>query len=170
MTTAVISKQEIRNISEAVTKGGGFEGGKTEKRLSSLIDIPPTLLSMAGIEIPQSYMGIDLTKQIGNTDNRRDCVFMQISESQCGRAIRTDRFKYAIRDLSPTGYTHHSSKIYFEDYLYDLESDPIEKHNLIKNSKYAKERKMLRKMLTEQMLNADEAKPIILPALFVRKK
>ena len=156
------SCHESASRTPLIIKGGGFEGGKTEKRLSSLIDIPPTLLSMAGIEIPQSYMGIDLTKQIGNTDNRRDC--------QCGRAIRTDRFKYAIRDLSPTGYTHHSSKIYFEDYLYDLESDPIEKHNLIKNSKYAKERKMLRKMLTEQMLNADEAKPIILPALFVRKK
>ncbi len=74
---------------------------------------------MAGIDIPKNYMGVDLTKQINNPDNKRDCVFMQISESQCGRAIRTDRYKYAVRDLSPVGYAHGTSKLYFEDYLYE---------------------------------------------------
>ena len=83
-----------------IIKGGGFEDGRVEKRLSSLIDLPPTLLSMAGIDIPDAYDGIDLTAQIDDPAGKRDCVFMQISESQCGRAIRTDRFKYAVRDLS----------------------------------------------------------------------
>ncbi len=137
---------------------------------TSLIDIQTTLLSMAGIDIPKNYMGVDLTKQINNPDNKRDCVFMQISESQCGRAIRTDRYKYAVRDLSPVGYAHGTSKLYFEDYLYDLEKDPIEKHNLIKDPKYAQVRKELKEKLIEQMVNADEAKPTILPALIKRKK
>ena len=125
---------------------------------------------MAGIDIPESYMGIDLTKQINNPDDKRDCVFMQISESQCGRAIRTDRYKYSVRDLSPVGYAHSTSKLYFEDYLYDLEKDPIEKHNLIRNPKYAQVRKELKEKLIEQMVNADEAKPAILPAIIKRKK
>ncbi len=153
-----------------IIKGGGFEGGKTEKRLSSLIDIPPTMLSMAGIDIPKEYMGVDLTKQIDNPDEKRDCVFMQISESQCGRSIRTDRFKYAVRDLSPIGYTRHSSKVYFEDYLYDLKKDPIEKNNLIKNSDYSETRQNLKYMLIEQMVKADEQRPVILPAIIKRKK
>lgn len=153
-----------------IIKGGGFEGGKKENRLTSLIDLPPTLLSMAGIPVPQSYMGMDLTKQINHPEEKRDCVFMQISESQCGRAIRTERFKYAIRGLSPTGYMHETEKPYFEDYLYDLKKDPVEKYNLIKDPKYRKVRQELKYMLIKQMTNAGEEHPVILPALFTRKK
>ncbi len=153
-----------------IIKGGGFEGGKREKRLSSLIDLPPTMLSMAGIDIPKQYAGIDLTKQINNPKEKRDCVFMQISESQCGRAIRTDRYKYAIRDAMPIGYIHHTNKAYFEDYLYDLEKDPIEKHNLVKDPAYKNVREDLKYMLIEQMTNAGEDAPVILPAVKARKK
>lgn len=153
-----------------IIKGGGFEGGKRETRLSSLIDLPPTMLSMAGIDIPKQYAGIDLTKQINNPKEKRDCVFMQISESQCGRAIRTDRYKYAIRDAMPIGYIHHTNKAYFEDYLYDLEKDPIEKHNLVKDPAYKNVREDLKYMLIEQMTNAGENAPVILPAVKARKK
>lgn len=153
-----------------IIKGGGFEGGKTETRLSSLIDLPPTLLSMAGIDIPKSYSGIDLTKQIDNPDKKRKCVFIQISESQCGRAIRTDRYKYSVRTAGIVGYVHHSSKVYFEDYLYDLEKDPIEKNNLIKDSNYRQVREELKALLIEQMTAAGENKPMILPAIIKRNK
>lgn len=153
-----------------IIKGGGFEGGKRETRLSSLIDLPPTMLSMAGIDIPNQYMGIDLTKQIDNPDEKRICVFMQISESQCGRAIRTDRFKYAVRDKSITGYLHSASNVYFEEYLYDLKNDPIEKFNLIRNPKYSHVRQELKYLLIEQMINAGEERPVILPAIKSRKK
>lgn len=152
-----------------IIRGGDFQGGIHETRLTSLIDLPPTLLSIAGIDIPKSYMGVDLCRQIG-TDKKRECVFMQISESQCGRAIRTDRYKYAIRSAGLTGYAHHSSKVYFEDYLYDLESDPIEKYNLIKDPQYREVRKRLKALLLEQMTNAGEKKPAVLPALIKRRK
>ena len=153
-----------------IIKGGGFEGGKREERLSSLIDLPPTMLSMAGIDIPPQYMGVDLTKQIDNPNERRKCVFMQISESQCGRAIRTDRFKYAVRDDMPTGYAHFNSKVYFEAYLYDLKNDPIEKYNLVKDPRYRKVKEELKYLLLEQMANAEEEAPVIFPALRTRKK
>lgn len=153
-----------------IIKGGGFKGGKTETRLSSLIDLPPTLLSMAGIDIPKSYSGIDLTKQIDNPDDKRKCVFIQISESQCGRAIRTDRYKYSVRTAGIVGYVHHSSKVYFEDFLYDLEKDPIEKNNLVKDSNYRQVREELKALLIEQMTAAGEAKPMILPAIIKHNK
>lgn len=153
-----------------IIKGGGFEGGKTETRLSSLIDIPPTLLSLAEIPVPKSYMGVDLTKQINNPDEKRDCVFIQISEASNSRAIRTDRFKYSVRDAAPTGYAHHSSKAYFEDYLYDLKLDPNEKNNLIKNKKYANIRQELKYLLIDQMVKAGEERPVIFPAMKARKK
>lgn len=153
-----------------IIKGGGFEGGKVETRLSSLIDMPPTMLSLAGIDIPDSYMGVDLTKQIDNPDDKRVCVFMQISEATNSRAIRTDRFKYSVRDAAITGYIHHSAKAYFEDYLYDLEKDPHEKNNLIKDKRYAHVRQELKYLLIEQMVNAGEERPVILPAWKARKK
>lgn len=153
-----------------IIKGGEFTGGKRDERLTSLIDLPPTLLSMAGIEIPESYMGIDLASQIDNPDEKRDCVFMQISESQCGRSIRTERFKYSVRSLAPTGYAHHTAKAYFEDYLYDLKKDPLEKENLIKKPKYSKIRQELKFLLIREMVNAGEEHPVILPAVMVRKK
>lgn len=152
-----------------IISGGVFKGGKIDDRLVSLIDLPPTLLDIAGISIPKSYSGKSLVKELENNEER-DCVFIQISESQCGRAIRTKKYKYAVRTLSPTGYAQHSSSVYFEDYLYDLEQDPIEKHNLIKNPKYIIERKKLRDMLIREMVSAGEKKPKILPAVFIRKK
>ncbi len=153
-----------------IIKGGGFEGGRVEKRLTSLIDIPPTLLSLAGIPIPDSYMGMDLSEQIDNPEMKRDCVFIQISEASNSRAIRTERFKYEIRDPAPAGYIHYKSKIYFESYLYDLKNDPFEKHNLVKDKKYADVRSKLKCLLLEQMQRAGESKPIILPALNARQK
>ncbi|MGN0469027.1 MAG: sulfatase-like hydrolase/transferase [Acutalibacteraceae bacterium] len=153
-----------------IIKGGGFSGGKTEKRLTSLIDLPPTLLSIAGIEIPKTYMGVDLTKQINDPKQKRDCVFMQISESQCGRAIRTQKYKYSIRSIGVSGQTVHSAKIYFEDYLYDLENDPNEKYNLVKDPKYKSERQKLKAMLLEQMKKAGEKTPVILPAIIKKEK
>lgn len=152
-----------------IIKGGEFEGGISEKRLSSLIDLPPTLLSLAGIPIPKSYMGLDLAQQISSKD-KRECIFMQISEASNSRAIRTDRYKYAVRDLAPTGYTHHKASIYFEDYLYDLENDINEKHNLIKDRRYKQVKKELKRLLIKEMIKAGETAPVIAPAVFSKKK
>ena len=153
-----------------IIKGGGFNGGKLEKRLVSLIDIPPTLLSLAEIPIPSEYAGFDLTKQIENKSEARKCVFMQISESQCGRAIRTSDYMYSVRDLCPGGGFRPSSKVYFEDYLYDLKKDPNEKTNLVKSPEYAEIRQDLKYMLIDEMKAAGEEEPVILPAIWARRK
>lgn len=139
--------------------GGGFEGGKIDERLVSLIDLPPTLLRAAGIEIPESYEGFPL-----QDETERDHVFIQISESQVGRAVRTKRYKYSVRALG-SGNVLHSSPIYFEDFLYDLEKDPIEKNNLVKDPEYKQVRKELKQVLIKQMTEVGEKKPIILPKL-----
>lgn len=152
-----------------IISGGIFKGGKTDDRLVSLIDLPPTLLQIAGIDIPESFMGKSLVDEI-TSGEERDCVFLQISESQCGRAIRTKKYKYSVRAPFPSGNAVHSSPVYFEDYLYDLEKDPIEKYNLIKDPKYKQIREELKEMLIREMVNAGEKKPKILPAYKVRQK
>lgn len=153
-----------------IIRGGNFKGGIKEKRLSSLIDLPPTLLSMSGIEIPDSYMGVDLSKQIDKSEEERKCVFIQISEASNSRAVRNDRFKYEIRDLLPAGYLHHQSRVYWESYLYDLKKDPNEKHNLVKHPAYRHIRQEMKYLLLREMKNTGEERPVVFPALKVRRK
>ena len=153
-----------------IIRGGPFQGGKKEERLVSLIDLPPTMLDLAGIPTPKSYMGHSLVRELAGEEPERDCVFIQISESQCGRAIRTKQYKYSVRALAPTGYTIHRSPVYFEDYLYDLTKDPIEKNNLIKDRSYAFVRQKMKKLLLREMERAGEKKPVILPAYRSRNK
>ncbi len=141
-----------------IIRGGPFTGGKRETKLTSLIDLPATLLRIAGIPVPESFDGVSLTQ-----DKERDCVFVQISESQCGRAIRTDKWKYSVRVPTPTGYLLRSAPLYTEDFLYDLENDPAELHNLIADKEYADVCSRLRTMLLQQMEQAGEKKPIIIP-------
>lgn len=139
--------------------GGGFEGGKLDERLVSLIDLPPTLLRAVGVDIPKAYEGNPLQEE-----TERDYVFIQISESQVGRAIRTKKYKYSVK-APGSGNLCHSSHVYFEDFLYDLEKDPIEKNNLVKDPAYKQVRKELKQMLIKQMTDVGEKKPLILPKI-----
>lgn len=152
-----------------IISGGAFTGGKADGRLVSLIDLPPTLLEIAGIEVPDTYMGKSLTGQM-KTGQERDCVFIQISESQCGRAVRTKKYKYSVKAPTPAGRFISASPVYAEDFLYDLENDPCEKVNLVKDPRYAQARKEMKRLLIREMLNAGEKKPLILPAVFRKSR
>ncbi len=149
-----------------IIKGGSFTGGRTEQKITSLIDLPPTLLSIAGIDIPSDYMGMDLAGDISS----RKAVFIQISEASNSRAIRTDRYKYSVRDAAPMGYAHGKALVYFEDYLYDLQNDPIERNNLIRDHAYESVRREMKSLLKAEMERAGEKTPVILPAFKRRKK
>lgn len=149
-----------------VIRGGDFRGGKTDNRLVSLIDLPATLLSIADIDIPDYFMGCDLCE-----NQERDCVYIQISESQCARAIRTKAYKYSVGAPGYAfGMSMAKSPVYMEEYLYSLDDDPMELHNLIKDPSYRIVRNSLRKMLLEQMEEAGEGKAKILPAAIVKSK
>ena len=151
-----------------VIGGGAFKKGTVDDRLVSLIDLPPTMLDFADIYIPSTFSGISILEQ-EEKGTRRENVFIQISESQVGRAIRTEKYKYSVRALG-NGFTKKDSKIYYEDYLYDLENDPYEKMNLANDKNFKEIRKNLAKQLSDEMEKAWELKPKIRPALIKRKK
>ena len=147
--------------------GGAVNRSETVENLVSLIDIPPTLLSLAGIPIPESYSGHILPVN-RNDVVERECVFVQISESQIGRAIRTKDWKYSARAIG-SGMMQHSSSIYFDDFLYDLKNDPCEKNNLVNNKDYDHILKEMRSLLSKEMVKIGEKKPIFKKPLFKRK-
>lgn len=150
-----------------------FGGGAIEKEgrrdcLASLIDLPPTLLTLAGIPVPESYSGIALPLNKAEAEER-DCVFVQISESQIGRAVRTKDWKYSARAIG-SGQLGHSATHYFDDYLYDLKNDPCEKNNLVGDKRYSHKLKEMRDLLSREMVKAGEKKPVFHKALLARKK
>ncbi len=136
--------------------GGAVKKADNIENLVSLIDLPPTLLALAGIEIPKSYSGNVLP--VNNLEApERDCVFLQISESHVGRAVRTKDWKYSAR-AKGSGWVKHSAVQYYDEFLYDLKNDPHEKNNLVGDEKYEDILLKMRALLSREMVNAGEKK------------
>jgi arylsulfatase A-like enzyme len=145
--------------------GPGFTGGGRLSQLVSLIDLPPTLLDAAGIAVPDEMQGRSLMPLLRRqSTDWPDDVFIQISETQVGRAIRTKRWKYAVSAPGLDGNTHAASNTYAEEYLYDLLADPHELNNLVGGDAYREAADVLRERLITRMIAAGEAAPVITPA------
>ena len=105
--------------------------GLVSTRLVQNLDIAPTLLDMAGVEIPGSMQGrslLPLMKENKNTE-WRDAIYYQFYETGWGvtphYGIRTDRYKLIRFETDPVSWE-----------LYDLHQDPVEMHNLYGNREY----------------------------------
>lgn len=145
-----------------IVYGPGFKGGKVISELVSLIDFPPTILAAAGIIKPDAMRGRPLQELVeGDAKDWPQNVFLQISESQVGRTLRTKRWKYSVRAPGKSGIRDASSDIYVEDYLYDLENDPYELNNLVKDPAFADVCKELSEILKRRMAEIGERIPEI---------
>ncbi|MCC2685454.1 MAG: acetylglucosamine-6-sulfatase, partial [Paenibacillaceae bacterium] len=91
-------------------------------------------------------------------------VFVQISESQVGRAVRTRRWKYGVTDRDRNGAQHSGSLNYSEDYLYDLEADSYELVNLIGYESHREVANVMKGRLLRWMVEAGEPQPEIASA------
>lgn len=143
-----------------VIYGDTYRGGLRIDRLVSLIDLPATILSIAGINIPEYFRGSDISDIVSGTVDR-DAVYLEISESQTGRCIRTKDYTYSVRTLTFNFFRRHG-KVYVEDYLYDNRVDSAQVHNLIKDKEYKEIREELRKKLMDNIEQVEGIKPVIL--------
>ncbi|MFX0101985.1 MAG: sulfatase-like hydrolase/transferase [Candidatus Hodarchaeota archaeon] len=147
-----------------IAVGPGFYGGKKITELVSLIDVPPTLLRVGGIDMPSTMRGQPVQDLIdGTAKDWSKEVFIQISESQVGRAIRTSKWKYSVTAPNKVGWLDAKSDTYMEEYLYDLEDDPHEKNNLVQDPRYDDTRRELSEILKKKMKDAGENIPMIIP-------
>ncbi len=143
--------------------GPDFEGGHSREEMVSLLDLPVTLLDCAGIAKPDCFAGNSLRRLVrGEAKAWPDSVFMQISESQVGRAVRTQTWKYAVR-AEADGWEESSADVYYEDFLYDLVNDPYERNNLVADANYANVRQQMAALLIRHMQAAGESTPKIYP-------
>jgi arylsulfatase A-like enzyme len=113
--------------------GGPFVGGGHVDELVSLVDLPPTLLDAAGIDVPDHMQGRSMLPLVdrGRTAEWPGEVFFETSEEEIGRGIRTADWKYhVVADAE-----HHDGRggasEYREAFLYDMNADPYELCNLV---------------------------------------
>jgi arylsulfatase A-like enzyme len=151
-----------------VLHGPGFTGGDVRRELVSLLHLPPTILNAAAPPTddrlcPQRIMRERPLQELvsGTAQDWPDEVFVQISESHCGRAVRTRKWKYSVRAPQKSG-DEPSSDVYVEDFLYDLEADPHERNNLVADPAFRGIRRELAATLKRRMIQAGEAEPVIL--------
>ena len=144
-----------------VVCGPGFGGGKVVRELVSLVDIAPTTLAAAGVKQPSGTRGRPLQDLVsGDAKGWPKEVFIQTSESETARAIRTDRWLYGVAAQDPSG---REQVAYTEKYLYDLEKDPHERTNLVENPGYTGIRSRLAEILKRYITETGERDPQILP-------
>jgi uncharacterized sulfatase len=118
-----------------VISGPGFRGGKTVDRMVSLLDIPKTIAAAAAAD--SSGMRGDALQGVSGEAAWKDEVYIQISESYLGRAIRTGRYTYCVYDPSKNPNEHSASDSYIERYLFDNEADPVQTRNLVADPAHA---------------------------------
>ena len=97
------------------------------------IDVPFTILDLAGIEVPSDYQGISLTPYLvsGKPEKARESILVEhlwnFDPIPSSEGLRTKKWKYFRyqRDLN-------------HEELYDLENDPDEMNNLASLSQHLK--------------------------------
>ncbi len=135
-------------------KGPGFEPGRREEKVVSLIDLPVTLMTAAGCRIDEGIQGRALQETgAGDWENM---VYIQISESYMGRAVRSDRYKYVVYAPDQDPHNVAVTDVYRERYLFDLEKDPLEKHNLLGDAEYEPVRAAMKERLLQFARQAGE--------------
>jgi arylsulfatase A-like enzyme len=146
-------------------QGPGFAGGGRITELVSLIDLPTTLLDAAGLPVPEAMQGRSILPLVrGEKAGWPEEVFVQISESQVGRAVRTHRWKYSVIAPDKQGWRDPASDHYVEEYLYDLQADPYELTNLIGLESHQEVAAVMRERLLRRLVEAGEPEPTIDPA------
>lgn len=143
-------------------RGPGFAGGRVLDAPVSTLDLPPTLLDAAGLDVPEEMHGrsfLPLVRDPG-ADWPED-VFVQVSESECGRALRTSRWKYYVVDPAADGWRTRSGSRYVETALYDLAHDPYELDNLVGLASHRALADGLRARLLARITAAGEPEPVI---------
>ncbi|MBK1880049.1 sulfatase family protein [Pelagicoccus mobilis] len=114
--------------------------GRVITELVSNVDIAPTFVEMAGLEVPSAYQGLSLLPLIeGKSVTWREDFFCEhlFRLYNNWHGVRSERYKFAV--------------YYDDDYeaLFDLKKDPNELNNLAQNPEYANIRRQMIKRLEE---------------------
>jgi len=130
---------------------GVIKPGSVVEELIQNIDIAPTILDLAGMEIPERMDGKSFLPILqGKKIPWRDSAFYEyywernFPQTPTTHGVRTDRYKYI-----------HYHGVWDIDELYDLKDDPEEMHNLIDSPEHQKLVKQLNNRMFEWLEKTD---------------
>jgi arylsulfatase A-like enzyme len=112
-----------------IISGKGMKNSGSESRaLVEYVDIMPTLLQLAGIEVPRHLEGVSLLPLLEDPDRDfKRAVFSNQERDAIGRkkgfSMREERYRYTEWRNTTTGEV-------LANELYDLQEDPLETVNL----------------------------------------
>lgn len=145
-----------------IIEGPGFRGGRVVDALVSTESLPKTVLAMAGVDVGDKMIGENLETLVDGTPEGRDnAVYAQISESRCGRCVRTEDYTYSVTAPDAYGPEDPASDVYIDDFLYDLKKDPFQLNNVVADPAYAEVKKALREKLAAWIKKAEGYRPEI---------
>lgn len=145
--------------------GPGFDGGVRIDRPISTVDVAPTLLDAAGIAVPSDMQGTSFLPLVRDPGAEFPAeAYVQVSESECGRAIRTRRWLYFVTDPDADGWDDAAGTRYVESALYDLDHDPHQLNNLAGYPAHRGVCDELRRRLLARLVAAGETAVPIDPA------
>ena len=137
-----------------IISGPGFRGGERDDRMVSLLDLPRTIVETAGAD----HGGMRGDPLQGGADKGawKKEVYIQISESYLGRAIRTENPTYCVYDPARNPNKEAFSPRFVERFLFDNVADPDQKRNLVGDPSTSALRATLRGRLIELAREAGE--------------
>jgi choline-sulfatase len=122
--------EESISVPLVVRWPGGPRGRVINEQVASLVDLMPTLLESAGLEVPGHVHGQSLAPVIEGLRERleRDYTFV---ECRNGVAIRTPRYVYSLPWAQADGAPHPTRTLAaMPDQFFDLHTDPYQLHPL----------------------------------------
>jgi len=147
MTEKHYAYEQVMRIPMIIRYPDMIRPGITPRGMALNIDVAPTVLDLCGVKPPAEMSGKSWRPLLANTggnvpDWREDFLFeywdyRPILPSQL--AVRTDQYKLITYQDFP------------EQELYDLEKDPEENHNVIRQPEYAEIKKDMQKRLKRLM-------------------
>jgi len=143
-----------------IVEGPGFNRSLEIPELVSQVDLAPTLLDAVGATVPRTMQGRSAMPLLDRkTSGWRNEVYIEISESLTGRALRTPQWTYAVAKPS----RERMSTQYNEYMLYDRFADPFQHVNLAGRTETRDISSHLRQRLIERITEAGDPKPVIDP-------
>ena len=149
-----------------VIAGPGFDQSAVIDDVVTLLDLTPTLLDGASILPPISMRGRTLKQLVHDQKTREtwdSTAYFQISQSICGRGIRTRDWCYCAFDPTVKHGNAEYGKQYQDFVLYSIAADPAEMVNLVGRTEYKHIADQLRGELQKRIVAAGEPETIIAP-------
>jgi arylsulfatase A-like enzyme len=149
-----------------ILAGPGFDRSTVVQEVVSLLDLTPTLLDAASVEVAPGMKGKALKPMLDDPAQRRQWnseVYIQISQSIVGRAIRTKEWTYCAYDPLIAKGLAPFSRQYTDFALYSLAADPYQQVNLIGRPEYQKVAAHLRDRLKSMIVANGEPEATITP-------